>query len=59
MRGSTKNLVEGKYHEIKGEAKAAFGKAVNSPKVAIEGHAEKFAGKVQETFAKIEKSVGK
>jgi len=59
MKGSTKNFVEGKYHEVKGEVKEALGKAVNSPKVAIEGRAEKIAGKVQEKFSKIEKTVGR
>ncbi|KAF0221918.1 MAG: CsbD family [Geobacteraceae bacterium] len=59
MRGSTKNLVAGKYHAVKGEVKEAFGKAVNSPKVALEGRAEKIAGKVQEKFGKIKKAVGR
>jgi uncharacterized protein YjbJ (UPF0337 family) len=59
MKGSTRNLVEGKFHEVKGEVKEAFGKAVSSPKVAIEGRAEKIAGKVQGTFSKIEKTVGR
>jgi uncharacterized protein YjbJ (UPF0337 family) len=59
MRGSTKNLVEGKFHEVKGGVKEAFGKAVSSPKVAIEGRAEKIAGKVEETFGKIKKTVGR
>jgi uncharacterized protein YjbJ (UPF0337 family) len=59
MKGSTKNFVEGKYHAIKGEVKEAVGKAVSSPTVAIEGRAEKIAGKVQEKFSKIEKAVGR
>jgi uncharacterized protein YjbJ (UPF0337 family) len=59
MKSSTRNLVEGKFHEVKGEVKEAFGKAVSSPKVAIEGRAEKIAGKVEETFGKIKKTVGR
>jgi uncharacterized protein YjbJ (UPF0337 family) len=59
MKGSTRNLVEGKYHEVKGEVKAAIGKAVSSPKVALQGQAEKIAGKVQKTLSKVKKAVGK
>ncbi|MCM2359089.1 MAG: CsbD family protein [Geobacteraceae bacterium] len=59
MRGSTKNLVAGKFHQAKGEVKEAFGKAMNIPKVAMEGRAEKIAGKVEEKFGKIKKAVGR
>lgn len=59
MKGSTKTLVQGKYQQVKGEVKEAFGKAVSSPKVAWEGRAEQITGKVHETVAKIKKTVGK
>lgn len=59
MRGSTKNLVLGKYHEVKGGVKETFGKAVNSPKVALEGRAEKIAGKVEQKVGNIKKTVGR
>ena len=59
MKGSTKNFVAGKFHEAKGEVKEAFGKAVSSPKIAVQGRAEKITGKVQEKFAKLEKTVGR
>lgn len=59
MKGSTKNVVAGKYHQAKGEVKEAFGKAVSSPKVTWEGRAEKIAGKVEEKVGKIKKAVGR
>ena len=59
MRDSTKNRVEGTFHEMKGNVKAAVGKTFNSPKVAIEGHAERIAGKIQEKFGKVEKIIGR
>jgi len=59
MRGSTKNLVHGKFHEVKGEVKEYIGKAVNSPKVTLEGRTEKIAGKVEEKLGKIKKAAGR
>jgi len=59
MKGSTKDMVEGKFHEIKGKIKEIVGETVNSPKLAIEGRNEKIAGFVQEKFGKAKKTVGK
>jgi uncharacterized protein YjbJ (UPF0337 family) len=59
MKNSTKDQVEGKFHEVKGSVKEAVGKAINNPKVAIEGYNEKVAGKVQETLGKAKKTIGK
>jgi uncharacterized protein YjbJ (UPF0337 family) len=59
MKGSTKDRVEGKFHEVKGKIKEIVGEAVNSPKLAIEGRIEKFAGITQEQFGKVKKTVGR
>ena len=40
MKNSTKDQVKGKFHEVKGSVKEAVGKAINNPKVAIEGYNE-------------------
>jgi uncharacterized protein YjbJ (UPF0337 family) len=59
MKASTKDRLEGKYHEIKGTVKVAIGKAVNSPRVAIAGRVEKAAGIVQVKVGKAEKVIGR
>lgn len=59
MKESTKNKVEGKFHEVKGSIKAAVGNAVNNPRVAVAGHTEKIAGKAQANLGKVEEKLGK
>ena len=59
MKDSTKDRVEGKYHEVKGSVKEAVGKAVNSTKIAIEGKTEKIAGKAQEKLGEAKKIIGR
>jgi len=59
MKESTKDRITGKYHEAKGKVKEVAGKAVHNPRVAIEGHEEKIAGKVQEKGGLTKKILGK
>jgi uncharacterized protein YjbJ (UPF0337 family) len=59
MKGSTKDRIEGKFHEVKGSIKAAVGNAVHSPKVSLAGQTEKIAGKAQEKLGKAQKSIGR
>jgi uncharacterized protein YjbJ (UPF0337 family) len=59
MKGSTKDRVEGKFHEAKGSVKEAVGNAFNKPNVALEGKTEKIAGKAQETLGKAKKIIGR
>jgi uncharacterized protein YjbJ (UPF0337 family) len=56
---STKNRVEGKFHEVKGKIKEEVGKATNDPDVEASGKAEKNTGKVQEWIGRAEKAIGK
>ena len=58
MKASTKDRVEGKFHEVKGSVKESVGNAVNNPRVETEGRNEKIGGKVQETLGKIKKTLG-
>ena len=44
MKQSTKDQVEGKFHEVKGKVKQKAGQAINSPDVESEGKSEKLAG---------------
>jgi uncharacterized protein YjbJ (UPF0337 family) len=54
-----RNMVSGKYHEMKGGVKVAFGKATKSRKVTLKGRAEKLAGKVEQNFGKVKKTIGR
>jgi len=56
MRGSTKDRMEGIWNEVKGKVKEVVGETVNSPRLKMEGHKEKFAGKVQEKIGRAKKS---
>jgi uncharacterized protein YjbJ (UPF0337 family) len=55
MKDSTKDQVEGKFHEIKGKVKEKAGIATNNPDLADEGTAEKVGGKVQKKIGQVEK----
>jgi uncharacterized protein YjbJ (UPF0337 family) len=59
MKGSTKDRMEGKFHEVKGSIKAAVGNATHNPSMSFGGHTEKIAGKAQEKLGKAQKSLGK
>jgi uncharacterized protein YjbJ (UPF0337 family) len=59
MKGSTKDRIEGKFHEAKGSIKVAVGNAVHSPGVSLAGHTEKIAGKAQEKLGKAQKTIGR
>jgi len=55
MKPSTKDQVQGKFHELKGKAKETAGQVTNNPDLADEGQGEKIAGKVQKKVGQIEK----
>lgn len=59
MKDSTKERMEGKFHEVKGSIKAAVGNAVHSPRVSLAGQTEKIAGKAQEKLGKAQKTMGR
>jgi uncharacterized protein YjbJ (UPF0337 family) len=53
MNSSTKDKVEGKFHEVKGTIKEAAGKLSDNPKLKAEGTAERIAGKVQKKIGEV------
>ena len=58
MKPSTKDEIEGKLHEVKGEIKKDVGKATNNADLEVSGKTEKQAGKVQGWVGRAEKAVG-
>lgn len=59
MKSSTKDQIEGKFHEIKGAAKEIAGKLSDNPKLQGEGTGEKIAGKIQNKVGQVEKVLEK
>jgi uncharacterized protein YjbJ (UPF0337 family) len=59
MKNSTKDQVEGTFHEIKGKVKEAAGKLSDNPNLEGEGLGEKIAGKVQKKVGQVEKVLEK
>lgn len=54
MKTSTKDQLEGKFHEVKGKVKETAGQAVNNPDLANEGKAENLGGKLQKKVGQVE-----
>ena len=44
------NILKGKWHQLKGSAKAQWGKLTNDELDQIEGNAERLVGLVQERY---------
>jgi uncharacterized protein YjbJ (UPF0337 family) len=59
MPNSTRQQLEGKLHEVKGDAKEKAGELTNDPALEGEGRTEKIAGTVQKKLGELEKLVGK
>jgi uncharacterized protein YjbJ (UPF0337 family) len=59
MKTSTKDQIEGKFHELKGDAKQKAGQVTNNPNLETKGQTEKVAGKVQKKVGQIEKVLEK
>ena len=59
MKPSTKDKVEGKFHEAKGTVKVKAGQVTNNRGLQAEGIVEKAAGKVQGILGQVEKSLEK
>ena len=55
MKPSTKDQIEGKFHELKGKAKQTAGQVTNNPNLEAEGQGEKLVGKVQKKVGQVEK----
>jgi uncharacterized protein YjbJ (UPF0337 family) len=59
MKPSTKDQVEGKFHEVKGTMKEKAGQVIKNPNLTTDGKAEKVAGKIQKKVGQVEKVVEK
>ncbi len=59
MKSSTKDKVEGTFHEAKGKVREMAGKIMDDPKLEAKGKSEKIAGKVQEKIGEVKKVWGK
>ena len=59
MKDSTKDQAQGKFHEVKGKAKEAIGRAAGKPDMETEGTAEKVAGKVQKKIGQVKQVFNK
>lgn len=57
MRESTKDRIEGKFHETKGKVKEYSGEVTGKPDVALEGRIEKTAGKAEAALGKARKNL--
>ena len=59
MKPSTKDQMEGKFHEVKGAVKEKTGQVINNPDLEAKGKAEKLTGKVQKKIGQIEEVLEK
>ena len=55
MNTGTKDEIEGKFHEVKGNVKEKVGQVMNTPDLEAEGKAEHNSGKVKTKVGQIEK----
>jgi uncharacterized protein YjbJ (UPF0337 family) len=59
MKPSTKDELEGKLHEAKGNVKEKVGRVINNPDMETKGQSEKLAGKAQKKVGQFEKVLEK
>jgi uncharacterized protein YjbJ (UPF0337 family) len=57
MKTSTKDKIQGSFHEVKGAVKEQLGKATNDRALKAEGTSEKRAGKVQQKLGRAKDAV--
>jgi uncharacterized protein YjbJ (UPF0337 family) len=58
MKPSTRDEIEGKVHEVKGQVKEKAGQLTNNPDLEAEGQDEKIGGKVQKKIGQVENVLG-
>jgi uncharacterized protein YjbJ (UPF0337 family) len=58
MKPSTKDEIEGKFHDVKGTVKEKAGQVANDPDLEAEGQAEKISGIVQGKIGQVKKVLG-
>jgi uncharacterized protein YjbJ (UPF0337 family) len=58
MKSSTKDKVQGTFHEAKGKVKEMGGEISDDPELEARGKSEKIGGKVQEKIGQVKKVLG-
>jgi hypothetical protein len=58
MRASTRNLIMGMFHTVRGTARVALGNGLSRRRMMFSGHVERVGGKMQSTFGRIERVCG-
>ena len=59
MRASTRNLIWGTFHKMRGTIRATLGNGLRSRRVAFSGHVERVGGIVQSNFGRMERFCGR
>ena len=59
MNSSTRDKIEGKFHEVKGKIKETAGKLSGNPKLEAVGVVEKITGQTQEKVGQLKNVIGK
>lgn len=57
MKSSTKDKMEGTFHELKGKVKEVTGKLIHDKEMEAEGANEQIAGKAQKKTGQVEKAL--
>jgi len=57
MKSSTKDQVQGSFHQVKGTVKEVAGKLSDNPHLKAQGTGERIAGKIQEKIGQAKKVV--
>ena len=58
MRASTKNLMMGTFHKMKGSVRTTLGSGFNSRRVAFSGWVERAGGVMQVKFGRTQRFFG-
>ena len=59
MKSSSRDNVEGTFHEAKGKVREMAGKLSDNPKLEAKGKVEKIAGKAQKKIGQVKKVIYK
>ena len=59
MKLSTKDRLEGQFHDAKGKVKEKVGRVLGNPRLEADGQDEKVAGEAQKKVGQVEKVFGK
>jgi len=59
MNSSSKDKLQGAFHEVKGKAKEVAGQIAGKPELEAAGTNEKVAGKIQKKVGQIKQVLGK